>query len=60
VRSRGGRLLAGDAAADGFEFKAGLLGGLDCSAHRFADEGRNFDATLLHVKDHGPGRQRVH
>ena len=36
VRSGGGRLLAGEAAAHGFEFQAGILRGFDGAAHSLA------------------------
>jgi hypothetical protein len=49
MRSSGRRLLAGDAAADGHEFQSGVLRSFHSAAHGFADEGRYFDAALLHI-----------
>ena len=50
VRSGGGGLLAGEAAANRIELKAGVLGGFYGAAKRLADEGGDFDAALLYVE----------
>ena len=59
VSSGDGRLLAGDSAAYGVKLQAEILGGFDRAAHRFADEGRDFDSALLDVEDYGSGRRGI-
>ena len=50
--SRGRVLLASHAAADGLQLETGILRAFDCTTKRFAYEGWNFDAPLLHIEDH--------
>lgn len=52
MSSGGGSLLAGEAAAYCVELKASVLGGFYRATERFADEGRNFDASLLYVENY--------
>jgi hypothetical protein len=49
MRSRGGGLLAGYAAADCIEFEAGVLGSFDRAPHGLADERGHFDSALFDV-----------
>ena len=51
VRSSYRSLLTGQAAADGFQLKAGVLSGFECAAHGFAYEGWDFDSALFYVED---------
>ena len=53
VRSRWGRLFTRYPAAYGFEVETGVLGGFHRAAHGFANEGWDFDATLLYVDHYG-------
>jgi hypothetical protein len=48
-------LLAGHAAADGFQFEASILSGFYGTAHGLADKRRYFNSALLYFQDHGSG-----
>jgi hypothetical protein len=54
MRSSGRRLLAGYAAAYGFQIQSNVLSSFDGAAHGLPHERRDFDATLLDVEDDRP------
>jgi hypothetical protein len=49
-------LLAGQAAADGFQVEANILRSFHGASNRLSDEGRNFDAALLDIEHHSSCR----
>jgi hypothetical protein len=54
--SRHGSLLPRQAAAYGFQFKAGGLRGFHCAAHCLPSKRRHFDSALLDIQDYGASR----